>query len=217
LIDKFGHHILSTWRPDEPFIFSVDSQPPPPLIPMALTKGLKREHSGGDFDVEDHRIKRLGPPHDDLDAVNLAKVKELLKRERQITVAEFDILKMDIAQQLEKLQKRKPAAPVRGPRGPPGVMGPPGPPGEGFHVTPDGHYNMLDKKLQLVHDPVEEGDAVNLKILNQRLASGATSLDELRKRLNEHHAAIQGILENLLARQANEDDESEDAATDTNA
>lgn len=46
-----------------------------------------------------------------------------------------------------------------------------GPKGEGFLLTPDGDYNIQNKRLKLVNNPADELDAVNLKALRQNSIS----------------------------------------------
>lgn len=41
-----------------------------------------------------------------------------------------------------------------------------GPKGEGFNLTPQGNYDMRNKRLENVDDPVDERDALNLKTFN---------------------------------------------------
>lgn len=40
--------------------------------------------------------------------------------------------------------------------------------GEGFHITPDGDYDIKSKRLKYVNDPKDELDAVNLKTLSEK-------------------------------------------------
>lgn len=44
-----------------------------------------------------------------------------------------------------------------------------GPKGDGYTITPEGDYNILGKRLVNVSSPVESGDAVNFKFVNQNL------------------------------------------------
>ena len=48
--------------------------------------------------------------------------------------------------------------------GPPGVPGAPGAPGIGFNLTNSGDYDIQNKRLTNVSDPIEDQDAVNFKM-----------------------------------------------------
>ena len=54
-----------------------------------------------------------------------------------------------------------------------------GPPGIGFNLTEKGDFDLENKKLCNVADPVDEGDAVNLKSLNKSLDVKFNELKQL--------------------------------------
>lgn len=62
--------------------------------------------------------------------------------------------------------------------------------GEGFHLTPLGDYDVLNRRLQRVNDPAEDGDAVNLKTFHLglsrcvQLTTDSTCFDAQLRRIN---------------------------------
>lgn len=58
-----------------------------------------------------------------------------------------------------------------------GAKATPGPKGVGFKLTPDGQYDMEDKRLVNVADPVQDKDAVNVKTLRSASAIFMQSKD----------------------------------------
>lgn len=64
---------------------------------------------------------------------------------------------------------------LRGEKGPPGEegkQGPPGPigpPGEGFLKTENNDFNLTWKRLQYLHEPIEQSDAATKQYVDQEI------------------------------------------------
>lgn len=55
-----------------------------------------------------------------------------------------------------------------------------GPKGDGFHLTPDGDYNVQQKRLRFVKDAIDDEDAVNLKTLGKTCISVVNGVFDAR-------------------------------------
>src|SRR5436190_15032634 len=51
-----------------------------------------------------------------------------------------------------------------------------GPKGEGYNLTPEGDYDLKQKRIRYLEDPKEETDAVNLKTLKNTLSENMQTL-----------------------------------------
>lgn len=63
-----------------------------------------------------------------------------------------------------------------GKRGPRGPAGPEGPAGPGFNFTSDGQFDIEDKRLENVRNPVSNQDAVTKGFLENTLAANTTPI-----------------------------------------
>lgn len=59
-----------------------------------------------------------------------------------------------------------------------------GPPGNGFELTNDGHFDIQNKKICHVADPVDPTDATNLKTLLEKIKDIRNIVWKLEKRIN---------------------------------
>lgn len=53
-----------------------------------------------------------------------------------------------------------------------------GPPGIGYKLTQDGHYNINNKRLCNLGDPLHDDDAVSLHILKKRMTDNHKNINE---------------------------------------
>lgn len=84
-----------------------------------------------------------------------------------------------------------------------GIPGGRGPPGQGFKLTADGQYDIDHKRLCNLADPIEQTDAVSVKVMQSaiqqevRLTYNITS--SMRGNLDDHEIMIRGLEKNLEA------------------
>lgn len=84
-----------------------------------------------------------------------------------------------------------------------GIPGSRGPPGKGFILTPNGQYDMNNKRLCNLAEPVEQNDAVSVKVMQSvvqqevRLVYNVTS--SMRNDIDNHDVMIGGLEKNLEA------------------
>lgn len=64
-----------------------------------------------------------------------------------------------------------------------------GPKGEGFSLTHDGGYDMKNKRICNIGDAVQDGDSVNLKILNKVVLK----FDSIRDSFNSKNKRITNL------------------------
>jgi len=69
-----------------------------------------------------------------------------------------------------------------------------GPPGEGFRLTPEGHFDMENKRLCQVAHPLEFQDAVNLDYLQDVLQTETTAM---QRKLANVRTDLMNMLANL--------------------
>ena len=76
-----------------------------------------------------------------------------------------------------------------------------GPPGIGFKSTPEGHYNMDNKRLLNVAEAKEQNDAVNLNLLQrlvqQEIRTVYTVTSSMRKNIDDNNVMIQILNSNI--------------------
>lgn len=62
-----------------------------------------------------------------------------------------------------------------------------GPPGNGFKLTADGQYDIDNKRLCNIADPIENNDAVSLKLMRKKIA---TTLKHIREEMNNSNQLL---------------------------
>jgi hypothetical protein len=67
---------------------------------------------------------------------------------------------------VKRRNKRKPT--TKGEKGEPGI---------GFKLTPDGNYDIYNKRLTNIGDPGDYKDAINIEYFDKRIVKLSTSLE----------------------------------------
>lgn len=66
------------------------------------------------------------------------------------------------------------------------TVGARGPPGEGFQVTPDGQYDIHNRRLCHIGDAIELNDATTIKVVHSIVREGTHMLHQETKSLHEN-------------------------------
>lgn len=78
-----------------------------------------------------------------------------------------------------------------------GLPGSRGPPGDGFKLTVDGQYDIDNKRLCNIADPVEENDAVSVKVMQnivkQEIRILHQIMSSLRNSIDDHDIMIRSL------------------------
>lgn len=89
----------------------------------------------------------------------------------------------------------------RGIKGIGGSPGSRGPPGNGFKITADGQYDIDNKRLCNVADPIEQNDAVTVRVMQSAVQQEIRLLYEitssLRNSVDDHDTIMQALQSNF--------------------
>lgn len=77
------------------------------------------------------------------------------------------------------------------------AVGSRGPPGVGFKITADGHYDIDNRRLCNVVNPIEQNDAVTVSFMQQELDTLRNEISNNSSMIHVLETRMMGVLKNL--------------------